>query len=128
MACARSPRRRRPEKGDRLVALAPSVAGLSMLRLCRAFRKVPMLKITVVDTQSEQRLVLEGRLAKPDLAELETTWQLARTASGTRRRIVDLRNATFITESAERILLNMQREGAQFVAYGVFTKHRLKQL
>jgi hypothetical protein len=87
-----------------------------------------MLKITIIDTPREQRLVLEGRLATPGLAELEATWQRARTRLGTRRCMVDLRNTTFIDESAERILLEMQGEGAQFMAYGVFTKHRMQQL
>ena len=87
-----------------------------------------MLKITIIDAPREQRLVLEGRLAKPDLAELEATWQKARTALGTRKRVIDLKNTTFIDESAERILLDMQKEGAQFIAFGVFNKHRLKRL
>jgi hypothetical protein len=87
-----------------------------------------MLKITIIDAPQEQKLVLEGRLIEPDLVELESTWQRARTALGTRRCVVDLRNATFIDKGAERILLDMQREGAQFLAYGVFTKHRLEQL
>ena len=64
--------------------------------------KASMLKITIIDAPREQRLVLEGRLAKPDLAELEATWQKARTALGTRKRVIDLRNTTFIDESAER--------------------------
>jgi anti-anti-sigma regulatory factor len=87
-----------------------------------------MLKITIVDAPQEQKLVLEGRLIEPDLAELESTWRKARTALGTRKCVVDLRNATFIDENAERILLDMQREGAQFIAYGVFTRHQLEQL
>jgi anti-anti-sigma regulatory factor len=87
-----------------------------------------MLKITLIDAPREQRLVLEGRLAKADVVELEETWQRGRAALGTRRRLVDLRNTTFIDESAETILLDMQKEGAQFLAYGVFTKHRLEQI
>jgi len=84
-----------------------------------------MLKITIIDTPAEQKLVLEGKLIEPDISELESAWQIARGARGTRRCIVDLRNATFMDQSAERILLDMQRDGAQFVACGVFTKYRL---
>ncbi len=87
-----------------------------------------MLKITILDTPAEQKLVLEGRLMEPDISELESAWQNARGARGTRRCVVDLRNATFIDESGERILLDMQGEGAQFIACGVFTKHRLERV
>jgi anti-anti-sigma regulatory factor len=87
-----------------------------------------MLKVTVVNTASEQKLVLEGRLAAPDLSELESAWQDARSARGSRRCVVDLRNATFIDRRAETILLDMKREGAQFFVCGVCTRHHLEQL
>jgi anti-anti-sigma regulatory factor len=87
-----------------------------------------MLKITIIDTPAEQKLVLEGRLMEPDISELESAWENERGARGTRRCVVDLRNATFIDQSAERILLDMQRERAQFIACGVFNKHRLERL
>ena len=87
-----------------------------------------MLKITIIDAPAEVKLVLEGRLMDPDISELELAWQNARGARGTRRCVVDLIGATFIDQSAEKILLEMQNEGAKFIACGVFTKHRLERL
>ena len=87
-----------------------------------------MLKITVIDTPSEQKLVLEGRLTEPDLNLLESAWENTRGTRGNRVCIIDLRNATFLDQSAERILLNMKRGSARFVACGVCTKHQLEQL
>ena len=88
----------------------------------------PMLKITLIDTPSEQKLVLEGKLAKPDLAVLESAWEQARSKLGNRYCVVDLSNATSIDPSAEGVLLDMKRHAAQFVACGISTKHQLEQM
>jgi len=87
-----------------------------------------MLKITIIDGSTEQRLVLEGRLTEPDLSALQSAWKDARTTLGTRNCLVDLRNATFIDQSGERTLLEMKREGARFIACGVSTTNQLEQL
>jgi len=39
-----------------------------------------MLRITVVDSGAEQRLIVEGNLAEPCVSELESVWQQARQA------------------------------------------------
>jgi len=87
-----------------------------------------MLKITVVDTTTEQTLVLEGRLTEPDISALESTWENTRRTRGSRPCVVDLRNVTFIDESAETILLDMNTAGAEFIARGVANTYRLEQL
>jgi hypothetical protein len=81
-----------------------------------------------VENEFEQRFVLEGRLTKDTLAELEAAWQSAMSARGSRRPVVDLRNATFIDPSAESLLLEMKRSGAMFLASGVCTRFRLDEL
>jgi len=87
-----------------------------------------MLKITTVDTATEQRLILEGKLMEPDISELEAAWEKASRAGGERPSVVDLRNVTFIHESAKRVLLRLNREGAEFVACGVANTYRLDQM
>ncbi len=87
-----------------------------------------MLKITIIDRPTERRLILEGRLTAPDVSELETAWQASRRTNRTLPRVVDLRNVTYIDQSAERILLDMSKEGAQFMACGVANTYRLEQL
>jgi len=87
-----------------------------------------MLKITIIDGPTEQRLVLEGRLTEPGLSELKSAWEEAHRARGTRKCLVDLRNATFIDQCGARILAEMKQQGAQFIACGVSTTHQLEQL
>lgn len=87
-----------------------------------------MLKITVIETAAEQRLVLEGRLAEPEISELETAWQRLRETRAGRRCVVDLRSTTFIDPNGERTLLHLRLDGAHFVACGVSTTHRLAEL
>jgi len=87
-----------------------------------------MLKITNVDTPTEHRLVLEGRLTDPDTRELESAWANLHRKTGAGRWIIDLRNITFIDERAEAVLLGFSREGAQFIACGVANTYRLEQL
>jgi hypothetical protein len=87
-----------------------------------------MLKITVIDTPSEQKVVLEGKLAKPDLSVLESAWERACGELGNRNCIIDLTNATSIDPEAEGILLDMKRHCARFVACGISTRHQLEQL
>ena len=87
-----------------------------------------MLKITIIETPTEQTMVLEGRLTEPYVPELESAWKNARRATATRRLIVDLRSATYIDQKGERLLLHMKRRGAQFIACGISTTHQLAQL
>ena len=87
-----------------------------------------MLKITLIDTPSEQKLVLEGKVAKPDVAVLESAWEQARCKLGSRSCVIDLSNATSIDPDAQGILLEMKRHAAHFVACGISTKHQLEQM
>jgi anti-anti-sigma regulatory factor len=87
-----------------------------------------MLRITIIDNPTERRLVLEGRLTELNISELNSAWENVCGARGDRTCIVDLRNATFIDQNGERILLRMKQEGAQFIACGISTTHRLKEL
>ncbi|MFB3902545.1 MAG: hypothetical protein ACE15E_03770 [Acidobacteriota bacterium] len=87
-----------------------------------------MLKITVVGRGTEQRLVLEGRLAEEDVSELQSAWERVRRAVGLRACVVDLRNVTFIHPGVERVLVGMHSEGAQFIACGVANTYRLEEL
>ena len=87
-----------------------------------------MLKITIIESSTEQTMVLEGRLTEPYLPELESVWKNARRSNAARKLIVDLREATYIDQKCERLLLHMKRHGAKFIACGVSTTHQLAQL
>jgi len=87
-----------------------------------------MFKISVVDTRTQRRLVVEGTLIGPWVAELRTSWRNACQERGTRKLIVDLRNLTTISREGEEAIFDLIKEGARFSCGNVLTKHVLKQL
>ena len=87
-----------------------------------------MLKITITNTAREERWTLHGRLVAPWVSELKSCWRRAHRATKRRRCIVNLDEVTFIDKSGERMLRSMSKQGAQFVASGVYVKHVLDRL
>ena len=87
-----------------------------------------MLKITTVKTNRRCRLVLEGKLVAPWLAELDREWNNVRVLSQELALVVDLRNVTAISQEGENILFRMMREGVRFICGGVFNRYVLQQL
>jgi hypothetical protein len=89
----------------------------------REKRVMGMLRITIAETLTEQRWTLEGRLVHPWVSELKSSWTRTETARRERRCVVDLTEVTFIDKSGEKVLAELCREGAEFVATGVYTQH-----
>jgi ABC-type transporter Mla MlaB component len=87
-----------------------------------------MLRITVTETASEQRWVLQGRLTGSSIEELITNWRANRRCSPSQKCVVDLNEVTSIDKSGERVLSMMIRDGAKFVAAGLYTRHLLESL
>jgi hypothetical protein len=88
-----------------------------------------MLRITVTEGASEQRWVLQGRLTGRSIEELTVNWRLNRqNRPSTESCIVDLNQITSIDKDGEQVLLMMIRDGAKFVATGLYTKHLLESL
>lgn len=87
-----------------------------------------MLKITRIDTKIEQRLILEGRLTKPWLADLRSHWEESRHAHPERKFVVDFRGVVRIDSAGEGELALMRTEGARFLASGIRMKHLVKDL
>ena len=87
-----------------------------------------MLKISVVETHGQRRLVLEGKLAGPWITEAERAWREVGNQLQGRKLIVDLSNVTLISADGEDMLLRLMGEGAKFSCGGVLTKHVLKRL
>lgn len=86
-----------------------------------------MLKISIFDTASQHRLVLEGKLIAPWVAELNSVCGKSAADPDDRELVIDVRNVTAISEDGENVLLKLMNQGAKFRC-GVFTKHVLKQL
>ena len=87
-----------------------------------------MLRITVSETASEQRWVLQGRLTGSAIEELITRWRATQRYQPSRSCVVDLKEITSIDTAGEQALLMMLRDGAKFVATGLYTKHLLESL
>ena len=87
-----------------------------------------MFKISIVETHSRRRLVLEGTLVHPWTAEVERAWTTAGNRLEGRSLIIDLRNVTHISREGENTLLQLMKNGAKFSTGDVLTKHVLKEL
>lgn len=87
-----------------------------------------MLRITIIETPSEQIWVLQGRLIGPWADELKSSWKKAHAQNSVRTRIVDLKEVTFIDASGEKVLMRMMRDDAQFVVKGVYATHVIENL
>ena len=87
-----------------------------------------MFKISIVETRSRRRLVLEGQLLPPWIGELRSAWRRAGDGLQGRTLIIDLRNVTLISRDAESALFELMKDGAKFFSGDVLTKHLLKRL
>jgi hypothetical protein len=87
-----------------------------------------MLKITRVRTKRRCRLVLEGELVSPWVAELRSEWNDIRSSERDMTLIADLRNVVTISQEGRDVLFEMMNQGAKFSSGGVLNRHVLQQL
>ena len=87
-----------------------------------------MLKITMTETPTEKRWIVQGCLVGPWVNELRTTWKRAHQSQDKRTCIIDLNDVMSIDKSGERLLRAMSKKGAQLIATGMYVKHVLEQL
>ena len=87
-----------------------------------------MFKISTVDTRSQRRLVVEGKLSNPWVDELRTTWRNAGHDLEGRKLVIDLSSLTVISREGEAAIFDLMKQGARFSCAGVLTRHVLKEL
>jgi hypothetical protein len=87
-----------------------------------------MFKISVVENDGQQKLVLEGTLVYPWTAEVEKAWRGATSGASDRKPIIDLQNVTAINRDGEETLYKLMSQGARFRCVDVFTKDVLKRV
>ena len=85
-----------------------------------------MLRITVNETPTEKRWVLQGRLVGLWVSELRRAWKKTYRTDKDRKCVVDLNDVTSIDKNGERLLQAMSKQGAQFIATGIYIKHVLQ--
>jgi hypothetical protein len=86
-----------------------------------------MFKISVVDSWTRRRLILEGKLVAPWTTELRTFCEKARADLNERELVIDIKHLKAISQEGENLLLELMKDRVAF-RYGVFTKHVLAQL
>jgi anti-anti-sigma regulatory factor len=86
-----------------------------------------VLRITIDETPTEKRWILQGRLVGLWVSELRRTWKKTDRSESNRPCVVDLNDVTFIDEKGVRLLRAMSKQGAQFVTTGIYIKHVLQQ-
>jgi len=87
-----------------------------------------VLKITIMETATERRWIVQGSLVGPWVSELRTTWKRVHRSRDERACIIDLNDVTFIDKSGERLLRAISKKGAQLIAGGMYVKHVVEQL
>jgi hypothetical protein len=87
-----------------------------------------MLKISVVDSQNERHLVLEGKLVAPWTTELRKACEQATEGLNGRELVIDLKNLTVISQEGQNLLAAVMNEGIKLRSGGVFAKQVLRQL
>ena len=87
-----------------------------------------MLKISIVESPTRLRLVLEGKLIVPWVSELRRSWVVVQAQLRGRQPLIDLRDVTHISREGENALLELMVDGARFTCKGVFTRRVIEQL
>ena len=87
-----------------------------------------MLKISIIDSSKQRRLVLEGMLVAPWAAELNTACETARADLSGRELVVELKNLVAISEEGKTILHSLMSNGVKLRSHGVYTKHLVREI
>jgi hypothetical protein len=91
-------------------------------------RQTLMLKISIVDSGAERRLVLEGALAPPSLMALRSAWLKASAGRQGRRIVLVFRNVTDISAEGEAALWELMNRGVRISSGELPTRSILQQL
>src|ERR1700761_1793056 len=87
-----------------------------------------MFRITVIESPTEEKWLLQGQLTGEFASELIANWEASQNRNSDRIRVVDLSDVTVIDKNGEDVLLKMICQQARFVAAGLYTRHLLEEL
>jgi hypothetical protein len=87
-----------------------------------------MFRITIIESPTEEKWILQGQLTGEFASELITNWKASQDLCSDRLRVVDLSDVTVIDKSGEEVLQKMICQRARLVATGLYTKHLLEEL
>jgi hypothetical protein len=87
-----------------------------------------MLKISVIDSPRQRRLIVEGKLIAPWADELRNACQHASAELRGRDLVVEMKHVMRISPEGENVILELISRGIRFRCSGMFTKRVLKEL
>jgi anti-anti-sigma regulatory factor len=87
-----------------------------------------VLKITVSETATEDRWILQGRLVGPWVGELKKVWQNAHRGGKPPRCVFDLNDVTFMEKAGDKLLRVLAKQHVKFEASGIYVRGVLSQL
>jgi len=79
-----------------------------------------VLKITVTETTTGLRWVLEGRLAGPWVTEMRKSWKSKQRGRKGRACVVDLNDVISVDQAGEELLRDLVKRGAQLVGTALY--------
>ena len=87
-----------------------------------------MLKISLIDSPRQRRVIVEGKLIAPWTAELRNACQEARADLRGRELVIEMKQVTTISQEGENVILELINGGIRFRCDGMFTKRVVKEL
>ena len=87
-----------------------------------------MMSITINETPTEKRWILQGKLVGPWVGELRTSWKTTHRDYSGRTCVVDLNDVSFIDKDGEKLLRSMSKQGVHLVAEGLYIKRVVERL
>jgi len=87
-----------------------------------------MLKVSIVDSGAERRLVLEGELISSSLINLRIAWLKACSGRQGRRIVLVFKQVTHISAEGEAALWVLMNRGVRISSGEAQAKHVLQQL
>lgn len=81
-----------------------------------------MLKISTEKSGEDVKLVLEGSLSGPWVAEVERVWRRTSTDRKSQRVRVDLSGVTFVSDEGRQLLEQICASGVEIVSSDLLTK------
>jgi DNA-binding LytR/AlgR family response regulator len=90
--------------------------------------KINVLKISIEETPTELRWVLEGRLTGLWVTELRKSWESKQLRRTGRMCIVDLNEVVSVDGEGEELLSAMFKQGAQLIGTALYIEDLLERL
>jgi hypothetical protein len=87
-----------------------------------------VLKISVIETKTELRWMLEGRLAGPWVMELRESWKSKQRSRKGRACIVDPHDVISVDQAGEELLRGLLKRGAQLAGTALYLGDLLQRL